>query len=339
MPNSASDTLFYPFHQGLLNWPEERHRGLFVMAEACPDLKRLGEKCSMHLWRHSKVDDDAIRAMGIKEQKGKVEKQTCDFAFCLPPKQKEEALYFLALAAESLKPDGLLIAAAANDAGGRRLEQFFEEMGIPVQSESKHKARVVWGFKTDVKQSVINRFISEGDVREIDIDGEIFKSQPGLFSWNRKDPGSEMLVNCLPELKGTGADFGCGYGYLSRQVMNRNPDIDTLFVIDEDYRAIDLCAENVEGVVPIWHDLRVPSGELPALDWIVMNPPFHSGKSTEPDLGKYFIRPAAASLKPGGKLYMVANAHLPYESIMKQYFADPKKLMEEGGYKVYGDTR
>lgn len=336
--NKAIDTLFYPFHQGLLNWPQEQHKGMFIPAEACEELKTLSN-CQMHLWRHSKAADTDIRAMNLNEPKTKLEKRTCDFALCLPPKQKEEALYMLGLAAESLKPDGLLIAAASNDAGGRRLEAFFEEMGIPVQTESKHKARVVWGFKTHARQDVIDRFMLDGDVQDIEIDGEIYRSQPGLFSWNRKDPGSEMLLNCLPELKGIGADFGCGYGYMSRQVMKNNPGIEALFVIDDDYRALDACAENVEGGQPVWHDLRAPSGEIPALDWIIMNPPFHSGKTTEPDLGKYFIRTAAASLKPGGVLYMVANAHLPYESIMKQYFAHPRKLLEQDGYKVYADTR
>ncbi|MEM6781665.1 MAG: methyltransferase [Pseudomonadota bacterium] len=338
MPNSALDTLFYPFHQKMLNWPEEQHTGLFVPAEPCSELNVLS-KSKFFLWRHSKIADDGIRKMDIPHPEGKLEKNTCDFAFCLPPKQKEEALYTLALAAQSLKPEGLLVAAASNDAGGKRLETYFEEMGIPVQCESKHKGRVVWGFNTHTKQDVIDRYLHGGDIREIELDGERYMTQPGLFSWDRIDAGSEMLVGCLPELKGIGADFGCGYGYLSRKVLQNNPDIETLFVIDEDYRALDMTAENVPGVIPIWHDLREPSGELPALDWIVMNPPFHAGKKLEPDLGKYFIRTAAASLKPGGMLYMVANAHLPYESIMQQYFREPKKLMEANGYKVYGDAR
>ena len=44
-------------------------------------------------------------------------------------------------------------------------------------------------------------------------------SQPGVFSWNRIDPGSALLAQTLPALSGKGADFGCGVGYLAHTVL------------------------------------------------------------------------------------------------------------------------
>jgi 16S rRNA (guanine1207-N2)-methyltransferase len=61
-----------------------------------------------------------------------------------------------------------------------------------------------------------------------------------------------------------------------------------------------------------WHD--VSSGLTGTYDAVVMNPPFHRGQQTEVDLGRGFIRAAAAALKRGGRLFMVANRQLPYEA-------------------------
>jgi 16S rRNA (guanine1207-N2)-methyltransferase len=36
-------------------------------------------------------------------------------------------------------------------------------------------------------------------------------------------------------------------------------------------------------------------------EWIVMNPPFHAGRASEPDIGKAFIAAASKALVPGGR--------------------------------------
>ena len=63
-----------------------------------------------------------------------------------------------------------------------------------------------------------------------------------------------------------------------------------------------------------WHD--VATGLPARYDFIVSNPPFHQGRADEPDLGRAFIAAAAAALKPGGRLWLVANRHLPYEAVL-----------------------
>ena len=39
-------------------------------------------------------------------------------------------------------------------------------------------------------------------------------------------------------------------------------------------------------------------------------------RADRPDVGRRFIAVAAESLKPGGRLYLVANRHLPYEACL-----------------------
>jgi hypothetical protein len=59
-------------------------------------------------------------------------------------------------------------------------------------------------------------------------------SQPGVFSWNRIDPGSDLLVRNLPSLSGKGADFGGGIGVLSRAVL-ASPKVTRLTLIGAAY--------------------------------------------------------------------------------------------------------
>ena len=87
-----------------------------------------------------------------------------------------------------------------------------------------------------------------------------------------------------------------------------------------------------------WHDV---SGGLPRQDYdfVVSNPPFHEGRVENPELGVSFIRAAAASLRDGGRLLMVANAHLPYEAALVQAFAGLRTLAEREGFKVIEAVR
>ena len=70
-------------------------------------------------------------------------------------------------------------------------------------------------------------------------------TQPGVFSWDRLDPGSALLLQHLPGFTGRGADLGCGLGYLTRHVLT-SPHIINVTMIDIDRRAIELAAKNVE---------------------------------------------------------------------------------------------
>ena len=88
----------------------------------------------------------------------------------------------------------------------------------------------------------------------------------------------------------------------------------------------------------IWADLNKPT-TLKNLDFIIMNPPFHEGKSTDIGIGKAFIENAHTALKKHGELYMVANAHLPYEDTLKQTFFKLEKLFEGSGFKIYKATK
>ncbi len=69
------------------------------------------------------------------------------------------------------------------------------------------------------------------------------------------------------------------------------------------------------------------------------NPPFHDGGAEDQALGKIFIQRAADSLRSGGTLWLVANAHLPYEATLRERFRSVETVAQEGGYKVFEARR
>lgn len=261
---------------------------------------------------------------------------------CEIPKQKEAAFYMLALGLNQMEENGLLLAVASNDAGGKRLEKWFTDFGLSPQSTSKQKCRIVWARKGNINQSVVEEYLALGQPKKLTLGDQVYTTQAGVFGWDKIDIGSALLLDYLPEiLSGVGADFGCGYGYLSHQILARQHKIKKLYAFDADYNALECAKENLKNYekdIEIsygWEDLTKIPVLSEKLDWVVMNPPFHDGKNTSSVLGEKFIETAAATLKKEGVLYMVANAHLPYERALQNHFSSITKVAEEKGFKIF----
>ena len=266
--------------------------------------------------------------------------QKADCIIVLPSKQKDEAAYMIAAALSSLNEGGEMIVGAANDAGGNRLKNIIESFGGDVlDTHAKNKCKIITVQCTAdaLKQDAIHAALAQAAPQPI-LDGA-FTSQIGLYGWDKVDIGSALLAQVMDnDLHGLGADFGCGYGFLTRAILNANPKIRALYAIDAEKRAVDLLRQNVVGhdsvLHPVWDDLSAPDRLPKNLDFVVMNPPFHSGKSTESSLGRQFIATAHMSLKRYGRLFMVANTHLPYERTLDELFHKHHIMAQAHGYKV-----
>lgn len=236
-----------------------------------------------------------------------------DAVFVNCPKQQAETEGLIALALA--RSNGFVMAAAAKDAGGERLMAMLEAYGVRVHSVSKNRCRAVWTH--DAKSADAAR-IAEHLIhltpRQVQLEGTDYWSVPGLFGWDKVDAGSAMLLQHLPEaLAGNVADFGCGYGFLTVQMLQRYPGITAIDAYDVDARAVNCTAKNGGAKVhALWQDISALAA-TPQYDAVVMNPPFHNGKAEDMALGARFIAQASRSLKKGGKFYMVGNRHLPYE--------------------------
>ncbi len=156
-----------------------------------------------------------------------------------------------------------------------------------------------------------------------------FWTAPGVFSADGIDPGSALLAEALPEdLQGQVGDLGAGWGFLSAHVLVRE-GVEALHLVEAHHMALQCAEHNVTDPRARFHWADATTWEPPALlDAVVMNPPFHTGRNGDPGLGKGFITAAAKMLKPSGKLWMVANRHLPYEETLAERFT---KIIDLGG--------
>ncbi|MFN3955772.1 MAG: class I SAM-dependent methyltransferase [Pararhodobacter sp.] len=169
-----------------------------------------------------------------------------------------------------------------------------------------------------------------------DADGRAFETVAGLFSADGVDPGSALLAGALPAgLKGEVVDLGAGWGYLAARVLEGAAAVSALHLVEADARALDCARRNVTDARAQFHwaDATVPLPGLHA-DTVVMNPPFHTGRTGQPGLGIAFIRTAAALLKPGGALWLVANRHLPYEAALAASFRSHEEVAGTPAFKV-----
>jgi 16S rRNA (guanine1207-N2)-methyltransferase len=75
------------------------------------------------------------------------------------------------------------------------------------------------------------------------------------------------------------------------------------------------------------------------MDAVVMNPPFHTSRDADPAIGQAFIRAAHGMLAQNGKLWVVANRHLPYESTLGEFFAEVSEIAGDRSFKVLEAVR
>ena len=341
----ALEALFHPFAAGLLQWPAgdllflrgregpalhaQRGSGLVGTQPFKPEAKRLA-RIGVDL-----IDEDALPAASFP------------LVLVLPPRQREEARALLAKACAAGAPGGVVVVSVSNDEGAKTREADLRQLAGPVSVVSKHHCRVFWTAPGATVDTGLQAQWAGGDVaRRIaspDLPGGGFQTRPGVFAWDRVDPASAMLAAALPnDLHGRVADFGAGWGYLALQVMARCPNVTSMDLYEADARALALADANLaDAKVPVqfhWQD--VAAGIEERFDAIVCNPPFHAlGRGDRPDIGRAFIDAAAQALNPGGRLWLVANRHLPYEDALGSGFPQVRTLAQSGGFKVIEATK
>lgn len=306
-------------------------RVLFIGARPHPDLSRtvLG-------WQPLKPLADAWDKAGF-QRLAELPDGQWPVVLVLPGKSRDETLFWFALAKDRLEPGGRIIAAMPNTAGASRFEKELAQAAGNISSIQKHKCRAFHAIDDGSwNEETLNAWRALGGFREVA--GTPYLTQAGIFSSEHVDPGSLLLGENLPaNLRGRVADLGAGWGYLSDIALERCPGIETIDLFEADARSLDCAKRNLAshtgaGVRFHWHD--VTTGLPQTYDAILMNPPFHTGQDTDVDLGRAFLTTAAASLKRNGRLCLVANRQLPYESVLDQLRLPWRKVAEDKTYKI-----
>ena len=243
-----------------------------------------------------------------------------------------ERRYVLALALRALAPGAPLTVLAPKEKGGSRLRKELEAFGCHVEELARQHQRICRVTRPD-DLAGLDAAIAAGGTRKLGDAGPW--TQPGVFSWDREDPGSQLLIAALPVMSGHGADLGCGIGGLGAAVLS-SAKVVRLDLADLDRRALDAARRNIEDPRAVFHWADVREGpDLAGLEFVVMNPAFHVNGLEDKSLGQAFIRRAHQMLRPGGTLWMVANRHLPYEGVLAEHFGRVTPKADAQGFKIF----
>jgi 16S rRNA (guanine1207-N2)-methyltransferase len=300
--------------------PAEGVRALFANASVHPALAAWrGRIDAVQPW---KPDADALAKQSVPIVAAP--EGPYDAAFVRLQRQRERHLGDLARALAALRPGGTLAVCGPNAMGGARLVDDLRAMGVEGSASSKRKCRLVVATRPPALD--LATWIALDAPRHVAAIAAA--SAPGIFAWDRVDPGSALLLDLLPELTGKIADLGAGWGALARALPG-NVD-----AYEADARAVELLRVNAPSANAIWHDVTTGLTGGP-YDAIVSNLPFHDPRGENRALAEKFARVAKAALAPGGRFYAVANVHLPYEKTLGAIFGRVERLGERDGYKVF----
>ena len=163
-------------------------------------------------------------------------------------------------------------------------------------------------------------------------------ARPGVFSWDHVDEATALLAEHMTVNAGESVlDLGCGSGGLGVTAA-RLSGTGRVRLVDADIEAVRSTRGTIE--VAVQKNCSVEVSDVGSaviderFDVVITNPPFHVGKATNLELPQQFIRDAFTVLNPGGRLYLVANRTLPYESMIESEFGKVSVVHDGPRFKV-----
>ncbi len=329
-------TLFHPFEVEALPLPRKDARILFLGAEPGFRLPE-GFDAALHLVQGFRPHFRALQASGHTVTP-RAEGTGFDAALVLAGRHRGQNERRIADAIERVLPGGLVVVAGGKEDGIDSLRRRINAL-LPLEGHlPKHHGLAFWYRSAGDEAASVLRAANP----DVVVEGR-FHAAPGMFSFDRIDAGSKLLVANLPDdLKGNVADFCAGWGYLAAEVAARSPGLTGLDLYEADFEALEAAKGNIgkASFEPrfFWTDLLSETVER-RYDVIVMNPPFHRSQAAEPEIGAGMIRAASKALRPGGRLFMVANRQLPYEQVLSAAFASHAEIARDSIFKVFSARR
>ena len=164
-----------------------------------------------------------------------------------------------------------------------------------------------------------------------------FTSDLGVFSKDRLDFGTHVLLQSLPDLsdKKSLLDVGCGVGCIGVSIAKAYPNLDVT-MIDVNERCIDLSRKNsLDNKVNtrvLYSNLYENISEM--YDVIISNPPIRAGKKVV--LG--VVEEGYNHLNNGGEVYIVIQKKQGADSMkkrMEEVFGNVDIVDKDKGYFIF----
>lgn len=348
MANSAMDLLYPVFKQAAT---DESYRGLWLITE---ELNLTHQPlCTYTSAKLSVISNRWDQAQAF--QPGVASFSDFDFdaapnsitdIYCAAVKERPLLNYLLNQSAHNLPTGGRLFIAGEKSQGIKSIAKNAKPLFGHSQIEKHGALYLVTLTKTQEKPlDTPSKQLDDKhypQTRAIGTLGSLtLFSKPGVFGWDKIDPGSELLVQYLTEQiehfrenSSTTLDLGCGYGYLTAAAANLG--FTNLYATDNNAAAISAINETAKRnhfAVTAWPD-DIGSNATQAFDLVLCNPPFHQGFDHAKELSARFAQALSRLTKAHGKALVVVNQFINFETLCQSYFKTIRVKLANKSFKV-----
>lgn len=250
------------------------------------------------------------------------------------PRAKDFARHLVAQGLHALSPGGVMVVDGQKTDGIEPLLKALKSQISNIEVLSKSHGKLLVFVRPESLPAVITNWQNASPKSP-----DAWVTALGMFSAEAVDKGSVLLSENLPNLKGCVCDLGAGWGYLSRAILH-HAKVQRLDLVEAERAALEAAKHNIKDPRAAFHWADAQTfGAKKSYDFVVTNPPFHTGRAADPSLGQMFLTRAKYLLKPNGTLALVANRHLPYERTLNEGFAKVETIALTNGFKVIHATR
>jgi len=252
------------------------------------------------------------------------------------PKSKAFGHSLLRWLASQIKQPTTVYLLAANDAGGRSLNNAVKDFGDDIVKVDVARKCSLWSFKlTPTDNFSWEKELSTFQYDNLENDALEFATYPGVFNSGKLDAGTKLLLdNISLNKRGRVLDLACGSGIIGLTCKLRQPEL-YVEMVDIDGMALASAEMNTKKLgldCPVF--ISDGLSNTKKFNTIVCNPPFHQGKETDYNFAQQLIRTAKQHLLPRGEVWIVANRQLAYEQWAEKSCHSVETVVQGNGFKV-----
>ena len=195
-------------------------------------------------------------------------------------------------------------------------------------------------FQTTPNPKLISSSVSERSTNDVDLkEYGCYKTYPGVFSAQKLDQGTRLLLENVPtDLSGVGVDLGCGYGVISKVVLEKCNAVQKLFATDISSAAVESTKISVSGVEVIQCQ-GLQHSSLKNLNFVLSNPPFHTQSQLDVKMMHRLINDVYDALDVNGVFVMVGNKGMKHGQFLHKVFKNVDRIAANNKYEVYKCTK
>lgn len=269
-----------------------------------------------------------------------------DLVVMVLPKGRGLVRRWLVEAWQALRPTGQFILAGSNNMGiqsaVKDAGQVFSELTILGYKKGSRLVRFIkretdsampaWAVEPGISPGSWATFPYQFDQTNL-----CLHSLPGIFSYDRVDAGTRLLLNSITvQPRDKVLDLGCGYGIIGITAALMGAawvDLVDINLLAVSSTQKNLAVNQIHNASAFASDVL---SDVASCDYslIISNPPFHSGKQVDYLIAQAFIEESFRALLLGGRLVIVANRFIQYDKLIKTIFGNVTRLTENNKYYV-----